>query len=69
MELRRSKSNQRFASCGGDRSVFLWEVASQEVVRKFSGHNGKVNVVAFNEEETVLASGSADVSVRLWDLK
>lgn len=49
--------------------MFLWEVASQQVVTKFSGHNGKVNAVSFNEEETVLASGSADMSVRLWDLK
>lgn len=65
----RGASNARFASCGGDRSVFLWDVATQQTIKKFQGHSGKVNAVAFNEDESVLASGSFDTTVRLWDLK
>ena len=65
--------NASFASCGGDRAVFLWDVTSASVTRKFAGNNGhtaKVNCVAFAGQDTsVLVSGSFDATVRLWDLK
>lgn len=53
----RSPDNARFASSGGDRSVFLWEVATGNTIRRISGHMGRVNVVEFNEDASVVASG------------
>lgn len=49
--------------------MVLWDVASGQVVRKFRGHAGKVNTVQFNEEATVILSGSIDSSIRCWDCR
>jgi mitogen-activated protein kinase organizer 1 len=38
--------------------VFVWDVTRGETTRRFQGHSGKVNAVAFNEESTILASGT-----------
>jgi mitogen-activated protein kinase organizer 1 len=53
----RSHDNSKFASSGGDRSVFLWDVATGVTTRRMAGHTGKVHVVEFNEDASVLASG------------
>lgn len=41
--------NSRFASVGGDRMFFLWEVQSAQVIRRFPGHLHTINTVAFNQ--------------------
>lgn len=68
-----SSDNARFASCGGDRSVFLWDVATAKTLRRFGGthgHTARINTVAFGGvDDSVLVSGSFDASVRLWDTK
>ncbi|KAF9167895.1 hypothetical protein DFQ26_002643 [Actinomortierella ambigua] len=33
-----SPENGKFASCGGDKQVFLWDVMSGTTLRRFSGH-------------------------------
>ena len=52
-----SHDNVKFASSGGDRSVFLWDVTTGTTTRRLSGHSGKINTVAFNEDASVVASG------------
>ena len=37
--------------------MFLWDVTAGVTDRRLPGHMGKVNVVDFNEDATVLASG------------
>lgn len=63
----------RFASGGGDRGVFLWDVSSTAAVRKFAGphgHTERVNSVQFlSANDAVVASASYDASVRLWDCR
>lgn len=59
-----SYDNTRIASCGGDRSVFLWDVSSGDIIRRFSGHVGKINTVAWNADASVLASGELAVLER-----
>lgn len=49
--------NAKFASCGGDKVVFVWDVASGAALRKLQGHFGKINAVAFNNDGGLLASG------------
>ena len=39
------------------------------IIRQFQGHHQKVNTLHFNEDSSVLASGSDDKSVRLWDMR
>jgi mitogen-activated protein kinase organizer 1 len=37
--------------------VFLWDVTSGQTIRRMPGHMGRVHVVDFNAEASVLASG------------
>ena len=55
--IHRSNDNAKFASAGGDRSVFLWDVTTGTTIRRLSGHMGKIHVVEFNEDASVVASG------------
>lgn len=69
-----SADNYRFASAGGDRSVFLWDVATAQTIRRFgsSGHShtARVNCVRFGGDgDSVLVSGGFDTSVRVWDVR
>lgn len=34
--------NSKLCSCGGDRQIFYWDVATGRVIRKFRGHDSEV---------------------------
>jgi mitogen-activated protein kinase organizer 1 len=61
--------NNTFASCGGDKCAYTWDVPTGRVIRKIFGHERRLNAVAYNDEATVLCSASDDKTVRCWDLK
>jgi hypothetical protein len=65
----RSHDNTMLASCGGDRSVFYWDVATAQPVKRFSGHSARVNAVAFNSESTILASGKSFTDTLVYKVK
>lgn len=70
LDLSVSNDNSRFASVGGDKTVFLWDVATAQTLRRFAGHVGRVNAVAFGGEgDSVVVSGSYDGTVKVWDCK
>lgn len=50
-------------------SVIYWDVPSSQIIKRFTGHNSRINSVAFNSESTLLASASFDATIRLWDLR
>ncbi|KAB8076053.1 WD40-repeat-containing domain protein [Aspergillus leporis] len=51
--------NARFASVGGDRQVFLWDVEQGGTIRRWSGHNARVEAVQFaGEGDAVVVSGA-----------
>ncbi|XP_016303667.1 WD repeat domain-containing protein 83-like [Sinocyclocheilus anshuiensis] len=60
LDVDRSYDNSQLCSCSSDKTVILWDVASGQVTRRLRGHAGKVNCVQFNEEATVMLSGSID---------
>ena len=64
-----SKDNEKFSSCGRDKLVFVWDVASGRVIRRLQGHEQRVNAVEYNEDASVLLSGSYDSTVRIWDMR
>ncbi|KAH6655025.1 WD40-repeat-containing domain protein [Truncatella angustata] len=74
LSLSISSDNARFASSGGDRTLFLWDVSTAQTIRRLGGnqqsHTARINTCAFaGEDDTLLVSGSLDTSVRIWDLK
>ncbi|PKI84065.1 hypothetical protein MVES1_002220 [Malassezia vespertilionis] len=64
--------NMRFASGGPDRAVLLWDVASGQVLRRFSAHSGRINDVKFggaNNDGNVLFTAGSDTVLRAYDLR
>lgn len=49
--------------------VRVWDVKSQANLATFEGHTGAVSCLAFSENGYYLATGSADATVKLWDLR
>jgi WD40 repeat protein len=47
----------------------LWEVTSGQQFRILQGYTNAVRSVAFNLEQTILASGGDDSIIRLWDIQ
>lgn len=37
-----NRDNSKLCSCGGDRQIFYWDVATGRVIRKFRGHESEV---------------------------
>ena len=62
------QDNSKFASCGGDKVFYVWDVISGKYTRKIVAHQSRINTMALNQYENVIATGSFDNSVKLWDL-
>jgi WD40 repeat protein len=52
----------------GDRKIQLFEVATGKLRREFVGHQGAIRSLAFSPNGRLLASGSADTTVLIWDV-
>lgn len=50
-------------------SIRLWDVATGENIATFWGHTTDIQSLAFSPDGTLLASGSYDGTILLWDMK
>jgi WD40 repeat protein len=48
--------------------ITFWELETGKALRTLAGHQGIINVLAFSPNSLLLASGSADKTVRLWNV-
>ena len=53
----------------GEMPVNLWNISTRETVTTFFGHTRSIDTLAFSADGTVLASGSCDGTIVLWDMK
>lgn len=50
--------NARFASVGGDRQMFLWDVEHATTIKRWSGHNSRIEAVQFaGDGDSVVVTG------------
>ena len=49
--------------------VRLWDISTNENIATFLGHPTDIQCLAFSPDSTILASGSFDGTILLWDMK
>jgi WD40 repeat protein len=74
-----SPSGELIASCSDDNTIRLWNTSTIEATRKetgivkacrpLKGHESGVNSIAFSPDNKLVASGSSDDRVILWDIE
>jgi hypothetical protein len=58
-----------FASASHDRTATLWCTEYASPLRRFVGHLSDVDTVRFHPNGSMIATGSLDRTVRLWDAR
>jgi len=66
-------NSQLLASGGRDKQILLWNVKgninnniNNSVIQKFQGH--RFSIMTLQLDETKIVSGSADNTIRIWDI-
>jgi WD repeat-containing protein 61 len=66
--VKTSPNRQHFASCSSDRTVRIWELSTLECIHVFdNAHKDQVWSCAYNDDGSLLASVSSDLSLRLYN--
>ena len=55
------------ATGGAEGAIHVWEVRTGKAVARFAGHRGAVNAIAFSSDSKLVATGSDDGTVLIWD--
>jgi WD40 repeat protein len=63
-----SSNRKAFLGTDKDDTLSLWELASEQKRLRFPGHQAQVTALAYSPDRRMVASGSLDTSILLWDL-
>jgi WD40 repeat protein/serine/threonine protein kinase len=56
------------AAAGDEAVIDLWDASGSKWKGRLKGHEGEILTLAFNPHDNILASGSVDKTVCLWDI-
>ena len=57
----------KFVTCADD-TIRVWDYKTGHLLHKLIGHSGSVDAACFNEDGSLIASGSRDQTIRIWDV-
>jgi WD40 repeat protein len=63
-----SPDGSKLASAGYDRTVIVWDVATERPVRVLRGHSAEVSSAAFSKDGRALVSASWDGALKFWSM-
>ena len=56
-------------TCSKDNFIINWSIESGRIIKKIKAHKESVNSINISYDGNYLASGSADKTVKIWDIK
>jgi WD40 repeat protein len=69
MSIDFSPDGQMIAVGNSSALVYLWQIATTQLLATFVGNTSWVSSVTFSPDGTTLASSGSDRTVRLWDVQ
>ena len=68
-QLKYSPDGKTIATASWDKTVKLWDTATDRLIATLTGHRDGVNSIAFSADSQILLSGSEDKTIKVWDIQ